>query len=76
MQTADDWINERLNKLHMIKIAKLMPEAAATEIFKKVPPEQIFEATQFVEYIKTNIGIQEDDLIQQAIQILIDQKKL
>jgi hypothetical protein len=40
-----------------------------------MPPDEIFEFNQFVEYIKTNIGIQEE-LIQQALQILIEQKKL
>jgi hypothetical protein len=32
-----------------------------------MPPDEIFESNQFVEYIKTNIGIQEDELIQQAL---------
>lgn len=76
MQTVEEWVNERLNKLHMIKIAKLMPEAAANEIFKNMPSGDIFEANQFMDFIRKNIGIQEDNLIQQAIDILIHQKKL
>jgi hypothetical protein len=76
MQTVEEWVNERLNKLHMIKIAKLMPEAAANEIFKSMPSGDIFESNEFIDFIRKNIGIQEEDLINQAIDILIQQKKL
>ena len=53
-----------------------MPEAAASQIFGKLSEGQIFQQDQLILYIEENIGIDDPNLIQEALDILANQQKL
>lgn len=71
----EDFQRNFLDRVHQIRVANMLPTSAADNILTKVPPD-ILEHNELVNFVKTNIGINDDNLIQQAIDILVNRKDL
>jgi len=76
MHPAEDFIIEKIERFHKVMLGKQEAPALANQIFQKIKPDEIYEESQFYEFIKRTIGDINPKMIQESIQLLVDQKRL
>jgi hypothetical protein len=76
MSSHDDFIFNKLDKYFQIRLARAEVPALANQIISKLPPDEIFDESQLFQFVSETIGITNQNLIQQSIDQLMNQKEL
>lgn len=77
MQTVDDFTYDRINKWHRIMLAKAELPAISNQLYEKLPNDDtIYSLEEFIDWVTKTLGLDDPEVIQQAVDQLVNQRKL